>query len=178
MARGTGTFSRGSDRREVHEQQRPPQRVAVRLLKLHRITEDPGMCRRSENEVSGARCSLTSKGLQIERRILPCPELHRRFKWVKRYVRRGRCTLQRVDSLPPDILYHRVPEPSMGCTCLRLLFIEVMFFVFAYFRGVNHRWHGATPCRRIRLIRAGLPLAEQSARRYWRGVEGGTVLNL
>jgi len=23
----------------------------------------------------------------------------------------------------------------------------------------------------------GLPLAEQSARRYWRGVEGGTVLN-
>jgi hypothetical protein len=41
--------------------------------------------------------------------------------------------------MPPDILHHRVPESSIGCTCLKLLFIEVMFFVFAYFRGVVHR---------------------------------------
>jgi hypothetical protein len=58
-----------------------------------------------------------------------------------------------------------------------VFFIESIFFVFDYFRGVHYRWHGATPCRVIRRIKAGLPLAEQSAHRYWRGVEGGTVLS-
>jgi hypothetical protein len=59
-----------------------------------------------------------------------------------------------------------------------VFFIESIFFVSDYFRGVNDHWHGATPYRRIQPIRAGLPLAEQSAHRYWRGVEGRTLLNL
>jgi hypothetical protein len=45
------------------------------------------------------------------------------------------------------------------------------------FRGLNDRGHGDTPSRRIFLIRAGLPLAEQPVCRHWCGVEGETVLN-
>jgi hypothetical protein len=36
-----------------------------------------------------------------------------------------------------------------------VFFIESIFFVFDYFRGVHYRWHGATPCRVIRRIKAG-----------------------
>jgi hypothetical protein len=58
-----------------------------------------------------------------------------------------------------------------------VLFIERVFFVFDYFRDVHDGWHDATPCRKTHRMRPGLSLAEQSARRYWRGVEGGTVLS-
>jgi hypothetical protein len=49
-----------------------------------------------------------------------------------------------MDSMPLHILQHRVPEPGMGFTYRGLffidsmLFIEGIFFVFNYFRGVNH----------------------------------------
>jgi hypothetical protein len=58
-----------------------------------------------------------------------------------------------MDSVPPHILHHGVPEPWMGCAYLRLLFLEVVFFMFEYFRGINHRRHGATPSRRKRHMR-------------------------
>ena len=41
--------------------------------------------------------------------------------------------------MPPHIVHYSMPEAGMGCAYLGLFFIEVMFFVFAYFRGVNHR---------------------------------------
>jgi hypothetical protein len=46
--------------------------------------------------------------------------------------------------MPSHILQHLVPEPGMSFTYRGLLFIDVvffvdgMFFVFNYFRGVNH----------------------------------------
>jgi hypothetical protein len=49
-----------------------------------------------------------------------------------------------MDSVPLHVLQHRVPESGMSFTYRGLLFIEVaffierMFFVFNYFRGVNH----------------------------------------
>ena len=49
-----------------------------------------------------------------------------------------------VNSMPFHILQHRVLESGMTFTYRKLLFIEVvcfidgMFFVFNYFRGVNY----------------------------------------
>src|SRR5439155_21631743 len=69
--------------------------------------------------------------------------------------------MQSVGSLPPHVLHHCMPESCTGYAYLRLFCIEVVFciesifFVFDDFRGVNHRWHGATPCRMMRRIKAG-----------------------
>jgi hypothetical protein len=49
-----------------------------------------------------------------------------------------------MDSMPFHILQPRVPEPGMSFTYRELLcmmiefYIDGMFFVFNYFRGVNH----------------------------------------
>jgi hypothetical protein len=43
-----------------------------------------------------------------------------------------------MDSMPFHILQYRVPEPGMTFTDQELLFIDGMFFVFNYFRGVDH----------------------------------------
>jgi hypothetical protein len=75
------------------------------------------------------------------------------------------------------MLQHSEPERGLSFAYRGLLFIEGMFLVLNYFRGINDRWHSATPCRTIRHSKAGLPLAEQSAYKYWRSVEGGTVLS-
>jgi hypothetical protein len=82
-----------------------------------------------------------------------------------------------VDSLSLHIRSHRVPEPGRDGVCLGLLFIAIVFCIFNDFRGIKNGWRDPTPCRIIQHLRAGLPLAEQSAHRYWRGVEGRTVLN-
>src|SRR2546422_9445311 len=82
-----------------------------------------------------------------------------------------------VGSMPPHIRSHPVPEPILGGVGLGLFFSEVLFCIFNHFRGVNHRWHGATPLAGYEGERRGLSLAEPSVSRYWRGVEGGTVLN-
>jgi hypothetical protein len=63
--------------------------------------------------------------------------------------------------MPFHILQHTVPEPGMSFTHLGLFFMEVVFFIESiffvsdYFRGVNDRWHGTTPRRMRRRIRAG-----------------------
>jgi hypothetical protein len=44
--------------------------------------------------------------------------------------------------------------------------------------GGKNRWHGDTPCPRMRVYKIwGLPPAGQPVRRHWSGVEGRTVLH-
>src|SRR2546427_6045135 len=60
-----------------------------------------------------------------------------------------------MDSIPPHIQQHSVPEPAMDRRCLGLCFLEVMVVVVDSCRGIHHRGHGAIPSRRIRCLRMG-----------------------
>jgi hypothetical protein len=66
----------------------------------------------------------------------------------------------------------------MRGTYLGMFFRKGTFFVCNYFRIIHDTWHGAIPCHKMFSTNRELPLAEQSAPRYWRGVEEGTDLNL
>jgi hypothetical protein len=58
-----------------------------------------------------------------------------------------------------------------------LCFREIVYFIIDGFRGIKNGCHSALLVVGHDTQGRGLPLAEQSARWYWRGVEGGTVLS-
>jgi len=120
----------------------------------------------------------TKESQQIEHGMLLRQSRHGRLQLAQRLAVWGWHTLQPMSAVPSHRLHHHGPEPSTGSAYLGLFFLEAQCFFFSYFRGMHNTWHRATPCRGCDCSSRGLPLAEQSARRYWRSVEGGTVLIL
>ena len=168
----------GCARGAVTDTPRPPGRVAVMHLcrcgvsqEIHARSGAPGTMGMS------ASVSYTSIGLDTERRVLACQQVY----WSPHTCAPsdGRTAYGvPVDAMPPHILHHCLPEPSTVWTYSGLCFREIVCFRVNDFRGVKNGCHSALLVVCYDTKGRGLPLAEQSARRYWRGVEGGTVLNV
>src|SRR5919197_4301257 len=88
-------------------------------------------------------------------------------------------TVGSPDAKPRHGLCKGAPEPLLGAAGAGRLYGEVLYVgVVNKCRGGKNRWHGDTPCLRMRAHKLwGLPPAEHPVRRHWRSVEGGTVLN-
>src|SRR5438105_2479137 len=88
-------------------------------------------------------------------------------------------TVSSPDAEPCHVLCQGAPESLLdsagaGRLCGEVMYVEVVNKC----RGSKNRWHGDTPCPRMRAHNLwGLPPAEHPVHRHWRGVEGGTVLN-
>lgn len=88
-------------------------------------------------------------------------------------------TVGLLNARPRHVLCEGAPEPLPGSTGAWRHGGEVMAVdVLKQCRGGKNRWHGDTPCLRMRAHTVwGLPPAEQPVHKHWRGVGGRTVLN-
>ena len=117
--------------------------------------------------------------------VLPHEPVHGGLKRAGRAIRGRLARAWRRGQGLSQPVYQRAPESLTGSAWLGLLYCQsvwsqfVCFDIFDAFRGVKNGWHGHTPCPRMLPIQVwGLPLAGQPVRRYWCGVEGGTVLSV
>ena len=117
--------------------------------------------------------------------VLSYEQVHGGLERTWRATRGRLARAWRMGQVLGQPVYQRAPESRTGSAWLGLLYRQsvwsqfVCFDIFDAFRGVKNGWHSDTPCPRMLPIQVwGLPLAGQPVRRYWCGVEGGTVLSV